>query len=53
VNINKLPEEFFRDLAARASERMMKELPSEEELSRLLTFSPAFVRKMELVRYNS
>jgi len=45
---NMLPEEFFYDLAARASDCMMDELPSEEELSRKLTFTPAFERRMEL-----
>jgi len=49
---NMLPEEFFYDLAARASDRMMEELPSEEELSRKLTFSPAFERRMELFLAN-
>jgi len=44
---NVLPEEFFYDLAARASDRMMEELPSEEELSRTLRFSPGFERRME------
>ena len=42
-----LPEEFFYDLAARTSDRMMEELPSEEDLSRQLTFTPAFERRME------
>ena len=45
-------DEFFRDLAVRASDRMMEELPSEEELSRQLSFSPAFERKMELLLAN-
>jgi len=45
---NVLPEEFFYDLAARASDRMMEELPSEEELSQRLTFTPAFEQRMEL-----
>ena len=40
-------EQFFYELAARASDRMMEALPSEEELSRRLTFSPAFERRME------
>ena len=46
------PEEFFYDLAARASDRMMEELPSEEELSRKLTFSPAFEHRMERLLAN-
>ena len=43
-----LSEKFFYDLAARATERMMEELPSEEELSHKLSFTPAFERRMEL-----
>jgi len=49
---NVFPEEFFYDLAAKASDRMMEELPSEEELSRQLSFSPAFERRMELLFAN-
>jgi len=49
---NVLPEEFFYDLAAKASDRMMEELPSEEELSQRLSFSPAFERRMELLFAN-
>jgi len=44
---NDQSEQFFYELAARASDRMMEELPSEEELSRRLAFSPAFERNME------
>ena len=47
-----LTEEFFYDLAARASDRMMEELPSEEELSRQLSFSPAFEYRMERLLAN-
>ena len=47
-----LTEEFFYDLAARASDRMMEELPSEEELSKQLSFSPAFERRMERLLAN-
>ena len=47
-----LTEEFYRDLAARVSERMMKELPKEDELSRQLSFTPSFERKMELLFAN-
>jgi hypothetical protein len=42
-----LPEKLFYDLAAQATERMMEELPSEEELSHKLSFTPAFERRME------
>ena len=49
---NVLPEEFFYDLAARASDRMMEELPSEEELSKQLSFSPAFEQRMERLLAN-
>jgi len=47
-----LPEEFFYELAARASDRMMEELPSEEELAQRLSFTPAFERRMELFLAN-
>ncbi|MCL2299069.1 MAG: DUF4367 domain-containing protein [Firmicutes bacterium] len=49
---NVLPEEFFYDLAARASDRMMEELPSEEELSKRLSFSPGFEYRMERLLAN-
>jgi len=52
VHDNVLPEEFFYELAARVSDRMMEELPSEEELSRQLSFSPGFERRMELLLAN-
>ena len=43
----KLPEQFFFEMAARASDRMMEYLPSEQELIRQLSFSPEFEAKMD------
>jgi len=41
------PEEFFREVAKQASDRMMAELPSEEELAQQLSFSPEFEQRMQ------
>jgi len=46
------PEEFFYDLAKRASDRMLAELPSEEELSKQLSISPECEQKIELMFAN-
>jgi|GEM_PF-4970881 len=50
---NILPESFFYELAARVSEHMMKELPSEDALSSRITFSPAFEERMNTLLSNS
>jgi len=50
---NKLSEAFFYELAARVSDRMMRELPEEKMLPRMIVFSPEFEYRMNALLSSS
>ena len=44
-----LDEQTFREIAQKASDKMLEDIPSEEELSKQYTFSDNFEKKMKLL----
>jgi hypothetical protein len=46
ASIEGIPEDFWHEIAGRASDQMMDSLPGEEELARQYSFSPGFEGKL-------